>query len=198
MIKFINPIKEEPYLVFKEKYDEAKIAVQPEIQAVSISSFNKDKNQVDARYVNLKFIHEDKFIFFTNYNSPKSIAFESNNQIAALFYWSSTNIQIRMRAKIFKTTNKFNEEYFKNRSLEKNALAISSNQSKSIASYEKVVENYNKIIKSNDLKKCPDYWGGYYFIPNYFEFWTGNDSRINKRNAFKKVDHKWQKFFLEP
>lgn len=110
MIKFINPIEEKPYLIFREKYNEAVNADQQEIQVVSISSFNRDNNQVDSRCVNLKFIDEDKFIFFSNYNSPKAIAFESNNQIAALIYWSSINIQIRMRAKIYKTKNTFNEE----------------------------------------------------------------------------------------
>ena len=198
MIKFINPIEEKPYLIFREKYNEAVNADQQEVQVVSISSFNRDNSQVDSRCVNLKFIDEDKFIFFSNYNSPKAIAFESNNQIAALIYWSSINIQIRMRAKIFKTKNTFNEEYFKKRSLEKNALAISSNQSKSISSYKKVVENYNETKKNNDLRKCPDYWGGFLFTPYYFEFWEGHESRINKREVFNKIDDTWEQSFLQP
>ena len=31
-----------------------------------------EKSEVDSRYVNLKFIECKKFIFFSNYNSPKS------------------------------------------------------------------------------------------------------------------------------
>ena len=63
-------------------------------------------------------------------------------------------------------------EYFKKRSIDKNALAISSNQSQGIKSYEQVLLKYNEIKDTNDLKKCPDYyWGGFSFIPYYFEFW---------------------------
>jgi pyridoxine/pyridoxamine 5'-phosphate oxidase len=43
-----------------------------------------------------------------------------------------------MKAKIKRTTDEFNQEYFFDRSEEKNALAISSNQSKPIDSYTKL------------------------------------------------------------
>ena len=95
-------------------------------------------------------------------------------------------------------TKDFNNVYFQSRSPKKNALAISSNQSKPIDSYSQVKENYNKSLINDDLKKCPDYWGGYSFIPYYFEFWEGHESRINKREVFDKIDGVWEKSFLQP
>ena len=198
MIKFNNLNQDIPYQLLKEKYDEAVDAGQKGIEAISISSFNKDINEVDSRYVNLKFINKDEFIFFSNYDSPKAAAFNSHNQIAALIYWSSINVQIRMKAKVKKTSKEFNQKYFFDRSEEKNALAISSNQSKKIVSYNQVKENYNKSLKNDDLKKCPEYWGGYSFTPFYFEFWEGHKSRINKRVIFEKIDGVWKQSFLQP
>ena len=198
MIKFNNLNQETPYQLLKEKYDEAVDAGQKGIEAISISSFNKEVNEVDSRYVNLKFINNDEFIFFSNYESPKAAAFNSHNQIAALLYWSSINVQIRMKAKIKKTSNEFNQKYFFDRSEEKNALAISSNQSTEIDSYSQVKENYNNSLKNDDLKKCPEYWGGYSFIPYYFEFWEGHESRINKRKIFEKIDGFWKQSYLQP
>ena len=198
MIKFNNLNQKTPFLLFKEKYDEAVDAGQKGIEAISISSYNKEISEVDSRYVNLKFILNDEFIFFSNYNSPKASSFNTNNQIAALVYWPSINIQIRMKAKIKKTSNKFNQNYFFDRSEEKNALAISSNQSKSIDSYNQVIENYNKSLKNDNLKKCPEFWGGYSFTPYYFEFWEGHESRLNKREAYEKSDNNWKHFILQP
>ena len=198
MIKFNNLNQEIPYLLFKEKYDDSLNAGQKGIEAISISSYNKEINEVDSRYVNLKFISNDEFIFFSNYDSPKASSFNSHNQIAALIYWPSINVQIRMRAKIKKTPNEYNQKYFFDRSEEKNALAISSNQSKPIDSYNQVKENYNKSLKNDDLKKCPEFWGGYSFTPYYFEFWEGHESRINKREIFEKIDGVWKKSFLQP
>ena len=198
MIKFNNLNQETPYQLLKEKYDEALNAGQKGIEAISISSYNKEISEVDSRYVNLKFITNDEFIFFSNYDSPKASSFNSNNQIAALVYWPSINFQIRMKAKIKKTSNVFNQNYFFGRSVEKNALAISSNQSKSIDSYNQVKENYNKSLKNDDLKKCPEFWGGYSFTPFYFEFWEGHESRLNKREVYKKIDDTWKYLVLQP
>jgi len=198
MIQFNNLNQETPYQLLKEKYDEALNAGQRGIEAISISSYNKEIAEVDSRYVNLKFISNDEFIFFSNYNSPKASSFNSSNQIAALVYWPSINTQIRMKAIIKKTSNEYNQKYFFDRSEEKNALAISSNQSKPIDSYYQVKENYSKSLNNDDLKKCPEFWGGYSFTPYYFEFWEGHESRINKREVFEKIDGVWKKSFLQP
>lgn len=198
MIEFIKLKNNTPYLLFKQKYDEALKAGQQNIEAIAISSFNNKIKEVDSRFVNIKFIENEKFIFFSNYKSPKSIAFSSHNKISALFYWSTINVQIRMKAKIQKTSSEYNKNYFKKRSSDKNALAISSNQSQEISSYDEVIKKYNEVKNSEDLLECPQYWGGFSFIPDYFEFWEGHDSRINKRLVFKKIDGSWTKLFLEP
>jgi pyridoxamine 5'-phosphate oxidase len=198
MIQFNNLSQETPYQLFKAIYYKALDKDQKNIEAISISSFNNKLNEVDSRYVNLKFITNDEFIFFSNYNSPKAISFNSHNQIAALLYWPSINVQIRMKAKIKKTSNEYNQKYFFDRSEEKNALAISSKQSKSIDSYGQVKENYNKSLKNDDLKKCPEFWGGYSFTPYYFEFWEGHESRLNKREVYEKSDDRWKHHILQP
>ena len=198
MIQFNDLNQKLPYQIFKVEYDKALSAGQKNIEAISISSFNRRINEVQSRYVNLKFISNDEFIFFSNYDSPKASSFNSHSQIAALIYWPSINVQIRMKAKIKKTSNEFNQKYFFDRSEEKNALTISSNQSKKIGSFEQVKKNYNKSLKNDDLKKCPKYWGGFSFVPYEIEFWEGNEFRLNKRNLYKKDNTTWNHYILEP
>jgi pyridoxine/pyridoxamine 5'-phosphate oxidase len=103
-----------------------------------------------------------------------------------------------MKAQIKKTSYDFNQKYFFDRSEKKNALAISSKQSNPINSYSQVELNYNKSLKSDDLKKCPDFWGGYSFVPYYFEFWEGHESRLNKREVYEKIDNNWNHLILQP
>ena len=97
-----------------------------------------------------------------------------------------------------KTSKKISDEHFAARTEEKNALAISSQQSQAISSYSKVVEKYEEVMKNNDLKECPSYWGGYEFIPYEIEFWKGNQFRLNKRDLYVKVDKLWSHNILEP
>ena len=198
MIDFKDLDQSKPYKLFKDLYEKAVIENQKNVEAISISSFNSKKREVESRFVNIKLLKGMEFIFFSNYSSPKSKAFKLHPQISALFYWSAIDVQIRMKAKIKKTPVSFNDEYFKNRSKHKNALAISSNQSQFIKTYEDVVSKYNTVLETENLLKCPNYWGGYSFTPYYFEFWEGHESRINKREVFDKIDGVWKHSFLQP
>ena len=162
MINFININKQKPFLKFKEEYDRALLANQDVIEAISVSSFCNITKMVDARFVNLKIVDDDEFIFFTNYNSPKSKQFSSHEQVAVSLYWSATNVQIRIKAQIRKKSPKYNEMYFSKRSHKKNALLFHQSI-KANRSYNQVKENYNKSLKNDDLKKCPEFWGGYSF-----------------------------------
>ena len=126
--KDINDIK--PIRLLEEHYRNALKRKQDDIEAIVISSLDSKTNHADARFVNLKFIHGDKFIFFSNYNSPKSIQFLSNPNITAVIYWSKIKLQVRIRGVIDKIPSRDSDIYFRSRDLKKNALSISSNQSK--------------------------------------------------------------------
>ena len=198
MIQFNNLSQETPYLIFKDKYNASVSSNQSQIEAISIASYSMEEKEVHSRFVNLKFVNDREFIFFSNYNSLKSQDFISHSQITALIYWNSINTQIRIKAKIEQTSRDFNSEYFAQRGREKNALAISSDQSSRIASYNDVHINYDKSLKAKNLKECPEYWGGYSFTPYYFEFWEGHESRLNKRDVYEKNGDNWHHFLLQP
>ncbi len=198
MIKFINNYDAEPYQLIREKYDDAFIKNQSNIEAISVSSYSTYKNEVDSRFVNLKFVDGKKFIFFTNYNSPKAKQFLKHNQVSVNIFWNITNVQIRLKAKINKTSAEYNNKYFSERTHSKNALAISSNQSAVIESYDQIIKKYNISLNKANLKKCPDYWGGFYFVPYEMEFWHGHENRVNKRIHFKLDNANWKKSILEP
>ena len=198
MIKFNKLSHEAPFILLKDKYNEALRKNQRNIEAISVSSHIKETNEIDSRYVNLKIINGKDFIFFSNYNSQKSRQFALNNNIAVLIFWNSINTQIRMKAKIFKLDESLSDSYFAKRQNTKNALAISSNQSEPIRSFDIVKQNYLIALEKEDLKKRPEYWGGYRFVPYEFEFWTGHEFRLNKRTQFKLVNEVWEKTFLQP
>lgn len=199
MIEIINISKDKPYQIFKNFYDEALLVKQKSVEAICISSFNFNKKEVESRFVNLKYIIENEWTFFSNYGSPKAMDFQSHDQVAVLLYWRELNLQIRLKSKIFKSSSILSDNHFQKRTREKNALAISSYQSKVISSYNEVEDSYNKTLsQTNDQTERPDYWGGFTFIPYYFEFWQGHGNRLNKRNVFKQERNRWIEQFLQP
>ena len=102
MIKFINLSTSEPYNLFTDFYNDALNSNQKAIDAIVISSFDQDSNEVDSRFVNLKYINNEDWIFFSNYSSPKARQFDSHKQITAAFYWNEIDVQIRIKASIKK------------------------------------------------------------------------------------------------
>jgi pyridoxamine 5'-phosphate oxidase len=200
-IKFKNIDDSEPYRLFHEKYKFAQKKDQKNIDALCISSYNTIKKEVSSRYVNLKYINKDNWVFFTNYNSPKSNDFLSHEQISAVFFWNKSNIQIRMKAKVKKISEKESDIHFMGRSTEKNALAISSNQSAEISSFQDIKSNYEHTLKNllkEDEVARPNSWGGFSFKPYYFEFWEGSDFRLNNRVAYSYDSSNWKASFLAP
>lgn len=199
MIEFIDLSQEKPYQVFKDSYEHALENKQSAIDAISISSYNPELSEVESRFVNLKYIVNDEWIFFSNYASAKSKSFKMHPQISAVIYWKKTNTQIRIKAKIFKTAEKFSNKHFESRSTEKNALAISSNQSQIIESFENIKTKYLETLNNKDLLQTrPSYWGGYSFRPYSFEFWKGDKFRLNKRSLYIKNKDSWDYYLLEP
>jgi pyridoxamine 5'-phosphate oxidase len=191
-------ITERPYIIFRELYLKTLSCSQKNIDAIVVSSFDSSTNLVDSRFVNLKSINDEDWVFFTNLESPKANQFRSFDQISVLLFWSSTNIQIRVRAKIKKTNSNLDSIHFQTRTKEKNALARSSSQSNPIDSYKSIKENFKKSLESNDVMECPDYWGGYSFTPYYFEFWEGHTSRLNKRDVYERDGEIWKNYILQP
>ena len=198
MIELINLNNSEPYKIFSEYYYKAIKKKQSSIEAISVSSFNPVKKEVESRFVNIKYIINDQWIFFSNYNSQKGMDFNLHDQVSVLFFWNTIDLQIRIKAKIKKTSRQLSDKHFNNRTKDKNALAISSDQSKLIDSYNSVIRNYENAFSSNSSLTRPEYWGGYAFIPYYFEFWEGHKSRINKRTAYNLQQNNWNSLILQP
>ena len=198
MITFSELNSAEPYSIFYKYFKSAHEKGQQHLDAIAISSLNRKLMQVNSRFVNLKYIIDDEWVFFSNYDSPKSIDFKTHDQISALIFWNTINTQIRIKANIFKSTKEISDNHFKGRSKEKNALAISSKQSRSISSYEEIKKNYHDVLEKKDLFARPEYWGGFSFTPYEIEFWVGNSFRLNKRDLFVRRDDTWEHSILEP
>ena len=151
MIILQNIPDEKPYAIFMDYFQKAISKKQKSIEAINISSFNKETNQINSRLVNLKYIIKNKWYFFSNYDSPKAKDFESFNEISAVQFWPVINIQIRIKGKIFRASEDFSDTHYKKRSKEKNALAHSSYQSMPIDGFEEVKKNYENFLANEEL-----------------------------------------------
>ena len=198
MINFKSKKYNRPLNRLKDIYFQSKDIGQKNIEALYLSTCGRDLKPT-SRLINIKYITETSLVFFSNYDSKKAEDIKYNKNISGVFFWNNINVQIRLEGIINKLDPIESNEYFAQRSLEKNILAISSSQSNIIKSYDEVVKKYNNV-KNNEhaITKRPSYWGGYELKPNFYEFWYGHKNRLNKRVAYKYENDNWNKFYLEP
>lgn len=199
MIKILDLDKSPPYKKLKILYHEAVNNNQSSIEVMSVSSYSTKHDEVDSRFVNLKYICKDKWIFFSNYESKKAEQFNSHNQVSALLYWNKIDVQIRIKGKVEITKEDFSDKHYSVRNLFKNALAHSSKQSQKIRSFKLIEDKHNEFLQKEDLlKKRPQNWGGFSITPYYIEFWKGHKSRLNYREVFELKNKEWISFILQP
>lgn len=197
MIEFDKNINEKPIQKFIILYDRALKASELNIEAACLSSISIE-HKPRSRYINVKYVKNNNFIFFTNYESQKSQDIKHNNNICLNFFWKTINSQIRVEGNVQKISSIDSDKHWHSRNHDKNILAISSRQSQKSASYEEIIYKYNQIKQESSDFSRPQYWGGYSLKPIYFEFWEGHESRINKREVFDMVNGIWKHSFLQP
>ncbi len=78
MINFIDIEDSKPFHELKKLYENACKHNQDYVEAMCIGSYSLRNKEISSRFVNLKFIKNNEFYFFSNYNSPKSLDFKNH------------------------------------------------------------------------------------------------------------------------
>ena len=123
MIEINNLIKSEPISLFEKLYKKAHNKNQLAIQAACLST-NSSKNRIRSRFINIKYIKDNNFIFFTNYESDKANEIDLNPNVALNFYWNSIDVQVRIEGNITKTSESFSDEHWKKKNKSKKCFGI--------------------------------------------------------------------------
>lgn len=193
----IDDVSKNPTDQFKQWLDEA---IQSEVnEPIAMTLATVDKTgQPSARIVLLKFIDEDGFTFFTNYDSNKGINIAQNPKAGIVFFWPELQRQVNIQGIITKTSDKVSDEYFYSRPIESQIGACASPQSSPIPAREILEENIKAIQESGKTIVRPIHWGGYTLNPTRIEFWQGRASRLHDRIVYTKTGINWKIERLAP
>lgn len=188
----------DPLIVFQEWLDFAisKSILQPNAMTLSTRALD---GSVNSRVVLMKEFdqNEGQLSFFSSYDSLKAKELDRDDRVSLNFFWFELGRQIRIKARTFKSSREYSEEYFDSRPKESRAAAICSDQSQRVRSRKVLLERYDKAM--NGKLECPISWGGYWCEILEIEFWTGFSNRLHDRIYFeKKGNNVWNSFRLCP
>ncbi len=190
----------EPFDNFQSWYLEAKNK-EENADAFVLSTANLE-GEPSARYLLHKGIHDKKFCFYSNYNSRKAKDIFENPRACMSFFWHRSGRQVRVSGNVEKMEEKLSREYFYSRSFESQLASALSNQSAPMSSKEEFMKDFNhkkELFKNKGKIEYPKNWGGFYLVPNKFEFFIYGEHRINDRIEFLRAENEsWRVQLLYP
>lgn len=190
-----NPIK--LFSNWFSEVSESKLIDEP--YAMNLANLDED-GFPRSRVVLLKEFNSDGFVFYTNYESQKGKALETNPNVCLSFFWDKLEQQVIIRGRAEKIAPIQSDAYFHRRPLESQVGALVSAQSRVIAfdkNLESEVEKKISELKGQEVPR-PDYWGGYLVRPVEIEFWQGRPSRLHDRLCYRLEGDEWKKVRLAP
>ena len=192
---------DDPIKLFEEWFYQAKKTEINDPNALALATADK-LGIPTVRMVLLKNFNNNGFIFYTNFNSKKSIDLKENPNASLCFHWKSLLRQIRITGKIYKVSEDEADAYYKTRSYGSRIGAWASNQSSILNNREdlyKSIEDYKKKYPNENNVPRPKNWSGWSLKPNSIEFWLDGEDRIHQRLKYiKKENGIWEKFLLNP
>jgi pyridoxamine 5'-phosphate oxidase len=188
----------DPIVQFERWFDEALKAEIPEPSAMSLATVAAN-GRPSSRIVLLKGYGPAGFTWFTNYDSRKGHELVENPHAALLFLWVELERQVRIEGRVEKIPADESDAYFDSRPLGARINAIASEQSRVVASRERLEQRFTEVEqRSGDKPARPPHWGGYRLTPVALEFWQGRKSRMHDRIAYGLREGKWVRERLQP
>ena len=193
-----NPIE-----LFKNWMDDAIKSEPNDPNALALAT--SDKNEIPSvRMVLLKDFDESGFVFYTNYNSPKSITLKNNPNASMCFHWKTLLRQIRITGSVSSVSDEEADNYYKSRPYDSRIGAWASQQSQILKSREELlseIEKFKKKYPNEENVPRPKQWSGWRLSPVEIEFWLGGRSRIHERLKYIKKQNQnkdWERVLLNP
>lgn len=151
------------------------------------------------RYVLLKKVTSDGFVFFTDSESRKGQDIAHNPNVGLLFPWHSFERQVRVSGTASCLKREQVEAYFHSRPLASQVAAVTSHQSQVIESRDKLEQRYSTNLEQlKDQVPLPERWSGYFVAPSRFEFWQGGEHRLHDRFEYCLDNGAWTIRRLQP
>ncbi|MFN9721008.1 MAG: pyridoxamine 5'-phosphate oxidase [Planctomycetota bacterium] len=190
----------DPFEQFQQWFRTATSEQLLEPNAMTLATVD-ERGRPALRTVLLKYFDRSGFVFFTNYGSRKAKHIGQNGHVSILFQWLPLQRQLSIEGRAEKVSTLESMKYFAARPRGSQLGAWVSEQSTVITS-RSLLEMKLAELKAkfgNGEVPWPSFWGGFRIVPDRFEFWQGQPSRLHDRFEYLlQADSTWLRQRLSP
>jgi pyridoxamine 5'-phosphate oxidase len=171
----------------------------PQPNAVIVATSDVDGHP-GARTLLLRGLDERGLVFFTNYESAKGRALDSNPRAELLFLWLEVHRQVRVAGPVSRLPSAESDVYFASRPRHSQIGAWASPQSAVVpdrAELDRQVAEVEQHFEGRPVPR-PPHWGGYRVAAEVWEFWQGRSDRLHDRIRYRREGDEWVRERLAP
>jgi pyridoxamine 5'-phosphate oxidase len=193
------PSAPDPIRKFIRWFDDAQRAKIPTYEAMALATADSS-GKTSVRFVLLKKVDDQGFVFFTDNRSHKGRDLRANSHAALAFYWDLKRRQVRVEGKVEEVSAAESDAYWPTRPRQSRIAANASHQSAPLRSRAKLLAEcarLNRKFRRQEVPR-PSYWIGYRVRPDAIEFWTHRDHRLHEREIYLRRPRGWQRGLLQP
>ncbi|WP_172294089.1 pyridoxamine 5'-phosphate oxidase [Pseudoruegeria sp. HB172150] len=179
---------DDPFALVRAWMDEARESEPSDPDAIALATVD-ESGLPNVRMVLLRGLHDDSFVFYTNYDSQKGRELDASGKAAFVLHWKSLKRQIRVRGLVEKENGAQADDYYANRPLQSRLGAWASKQSQPLKSRAALMAEVARAgVIHGTAPNRPPHWGGFRIRPLEFEFWADGEFRLHDRFRWRRTD----------
>ena len=158
------------------------------------------RGRPSLRYVLLKSVDRNGFVFYTNARSRKGRELTANPHAALAVYWHEIDRQVRIEGPVREVTREEADAYWAERPRDSQIASAASQQSRTIqtrAALLAACRDVERRWRGREIPR-PARWTGYRLLPRRIEFWTRCEPRLHRRELFERKGSRWVRTLLQP
>ncbi len=189
----------DPIVQFHEWFAEAQATEPHDPTAMSLATVSPD-GRPSVRMVLLKHADSRGFVFYTNLQSPKSVALRSNHRGALCLHWPKLERQVRIDGVVESVKGEEADAYFATRPRLSQLGAWASRQSQPMAGRFELEREVALVAARFAVGAVPrpPHWSGWRVVPEQIEFWHQRAFRHHDRQRFTRDGELWRDEWLFP